>query len=111
MKILAQSVQTGRQQGFSLIEVSIVTAIILLVAVVGIPAIGSYVVENKVPKVGQELTRFILQARVNAGTVATTPYAALSTSNLASMMLDSTVLTVASNGSIRHGLSAQGEVL
>lgn len=99
-----------RQQGFSLIEVSIVTAIILLVAVVGIPAIGGYVIENKVPRVGEELTRFILQARVNANTGDTQPYTSLTTANLSSMMSDSTVLTVAADGTVRHGLSAQGVV-
>src|SRR5690606_19637287 len=36
------------QQGFSLVEVSIVTAIILIVSIIGIPAINAYVIENKV---------------------------------------------------------------
>ena len=40
----------ARQRGFSLMEVSIVTAVVLLIAIVGIPAIGAYVIENKVPK-------------------------------------------------------------
>src|SRR5690606_12274005 len=52
------------QAGFSLVEVSIVTAIVLLIAVIGIPAIGGYVMENKVPKVGQELARFVMHVRV-----------------------------------------------
>ena len=49
----------ARQRGFSLMEVSIVTAVVLLIAIVGIPAIGAYVIENKVPKVGEELQRFV----------------------------------------------------
>lgn len=100
----------ARQCGFSLIEVSIVTAIILLVAVIGIPAIGGYVIENKVPRVGEELTRFILQARVNASAGGIPHYSTLSTTSLADMMMDSTVLTVATDGSIRHGLGGQGAV-
>lgn len=106
----AGSERRARQRGFSLIEVSIVTAIILLVAVIGIPAIGGYVIENKVPKVGEELTRFILQARVNASAGEIPQYSALSTASLANMMMDSTVLTVAADGSIRHGLGGQGGV-
>jgi prepilin-type N-terminal cleavage/methylation domain-containing protein len=99
-----------RQQGFSLIEISIVTAIVLLIAVIGIPTIGSYVVENKVPKVGEEITRFILQMRVNANAATTTPYQGVSTANLANMMVDSSVLSVGVDGVVRHGLGAQGDV-
>jgi prepilin-type N-terminal cleavage/methylation domain-containing protein len=36
----------ARQRGFSLMEVSIVTAIVLLIAIVGVPAIGGYFIEN-----------------------------------------------------------------
>lgn len=100
----------NNQQGFSLIEVSIVTTIVLLIAVIGIPTIGSYVVENKVPKVGQEITRFILQMRVNANTATTTPYQGVATSNLANMMVDSSVLSVGTDGTVRHGLGAQGDI-
>ena len=110
MAVSTASARRARQQGFSLIEVSIVTAIILLVAVIGIPAIGGYVIENKVPRVGEELTRFILQARVNANTGDVPPYESLSTASLANMMADSTVLTVAADGSVRHGLGGQGVV-
>ncbi|MBV6271587.1 prepilin-type N-terminal cleavage/methylation domain-containing protein [Alcaligenaceae bacterium CGII-47] len=99
-----------RQRGFSLIEVSIVTAIVMLIAVIGIPTIGSYVVENKVPKVGEEITRFIVQMRVNANTTTATPYLGVSTANLANMMRDSSVLTVSVDGVVRHGLGSQGDI-
>jgi len=42
-----------RQRGFSLIEISIVTTIMMLLAIVGIPAIQGYVVESKVPRVAE----------------------------------------------------------
>jgi prepilin-type N-terminal cleavage/methylation domain-containing protein len=98
------------QQGFSLIEVSIVTAIVLLIAVIGIPAIGGYVLENKVPKVGQELARFVMHTRINAGTSGEPPYAEISTANLTSMVADSTVLTRATDGTILHGLGGGGTI-
>ncbi|CAM5789615.1 type 4 pilus major pilin [Castellaniella caeni] len=99
-----------RQRGFSLIEVSIVTAIVLLIAVIGIPAIGGYVMENKVPQVGQELVRFITHTRVNAGTSGDPPYESLGTANLAALVADSSVLTLASDGSVLHGLGGDGTV-
>jgi prepilin-type N-terminal cleavage/methylation domain-containing protein len=100
----------GRQRGFTLIEVSIVTAIVLLIAVIGIPAIAGYVMENKVPKVGQELARFVMHTRVNAGTSGDAPYEHISADNLAALVADSTVLTLSGDGAVLHGLGASGAV-
>lgn len=102
-----------RQQGFSLIEVSIVTAIVLLLAIISIPAIGSYVVENKVPKVGEELVRFILQAKVNAPNSSTTPYQGINTVNFANLVRDSSIFSVSgidAGTRVLHGLGNDGEV-
>lgn len=101
------------QQGFSLIEVSIVTAIVLLLAIIGVPAIGGYVVENKVPKVGEELARFILQTKVNAPTGSTQPYEGIDILNFANLVRDSSIFTVSGTGSnikVLHGLGVDGEV-
>lgn len=101
------------QRGFSLIEVSIVTAIVLLLAIIAIPAVGSYVIENKVPKVGEELARFMLQTRINAEPGAVLPYADVGTSHLANMVVDSSLFSVSTGGanpSVSHGLGRQGTV-
>jgi prepilin-type N-terminal cleavage/methylation domain-containing protein len=102
-----------RQQGFSLIEVSIVTAIVLLLAIIGIPAIGGYVVENKVPKVGEELVRFILQAKVNAPSGLTAPYEDIDTSHFANLVRDSSIFSVSgadASTQVLHGLGTDGLV-
>ncbi|WP_454673532.1 type 4 pilus major pilin [Achromobacter pestifer] len=100
-----------RQQGFSLMEVSIVTAIVLLIAIVGIPAIGAYVIENKVPKVGEELQRFIASMKINAQGGGVTPYTGLDTGAMANALRDSSVLAVQGSGAsarIVHGLGGSG---
>jgi len=102
-----------RQRGFSLVEVSIVTAIVLLLAIIGIPAIGSYVVENKVPKAGEELARFILQTKVNAPNGTSLPYADIETAHFAALARDSSVFSVIGEDTaarVLHGLGSEGEV-
>ena len=103
-----------RQQGFSLIEVSIVTAIVLLLAIISVPAVGGYIIENKVPKVGEELARFILQTKVNAPNGSTTPYADIDTSHLANLVRESSIFSVSGSDSatrVLHGLGGSGEVM
>ncbi len=100
-----------RQRGFSLMEVSIVTAIVLLIAIVGIPAIGAYVIENKVPKVGEEIQRFIASMKINAQGGGVTPYEGLDTGALANALRDSSVLAVVGSGAsarVVHGLGGSG---
>lgn len=100
-----------QQRGFSLMEVSIVTAIVLLIAIVGIPAIGAYVIENKVPKVGEELQRFIASMKINGLGGGVAPYAGLDTGAMANALRDSSVLSVQGAGAgarIAHGLGGNG---
>jgi type IV pilus assembly protein PilA len=109
----SMSVIRSAQQGLSLIEVSIVTAIVLLLAIIGVPAIGAYVVENKVPKVGEEIARFILQTKVNASNVSDTPYQGIDTVNFANLVRDSSIFAVSGDGStlkVLHGLGNEGVV-
>src|SRR3546814_16159080 len=101
------------RKGFSLIEVSIVTAFLLLLAIIGVPAIGGYVVENKVPKVGEELARFILQDKVNAPNGSDTPYAGIATLNFANLVRDSSVFAVSGadpSTKVLHGQGTEGQV-
>lgn len=102
-------VKTCAQQGFSLVEVSIVTAIILIVSIIGVPAINSYVIENKVPKVAGELQRYVARTKAN-GQGVTAPYAGLDTGNLARAVRNSSVLSVDQTALSRvaHGLGGDG---
>lgn len=101
------------QAGFSLVEVSIVMAIVLLLAVIAIPTVRSYVIESKVPKVGEELVRFVMHTRINAVHSSGAPYDSVANSSLANMLGESGILTVVGSGAsavVRHGLGKDGEV-
>ncbi|NLC36059.1 MAG: prepilin-type N-terminal cleavage/methylation domain-containing protein, partial [Alcaligenaceae bacterium] len=93
------------QAGFSLVEVSVVMAIVLLLAIIAIPTVRSYVIESKVPRVGEELARFVLHAKVNASDGSATPYGSIATVNLANMLRDSGLFSVTGSGAsqtVRH---------
>src|SRR5690606_28857870 len=102
------------QGGFSLVEVSIVMAIVLLLAIIAIPTVRNYVIESRVPKVGEELARYIMHTRINAASGSATPYSGIAMSSLANMMRGSGILTVTAGSggseSVRHGLGTDGEV-
>ena len=103
----------AKQEGFSLVEVSIVMAIVLLLAIIAIPTVQAYVIEGKVPKVGEEIARFILHTRVNATGAPAAPYDGIDTENLANMMRDSSVFSISGTGAsavVYHGLGRNGAV-
>jgi prepilin-type N-terminal cleavage/methylation domain-containing protein len=101
------------QKGFSLVEVAIVTAIVLLLAIIGIPVIGNYLIENKVPKVGEEIARFVIHTQVNASSGSAEPYSAINTASFARMVKDSGLFSVSGTEAatvVAHGLGADGVV-
>lgn len=101
----------NRQRGFSLIEISIVTTIMMLLAIVGIPAIQGYVVESKVPRVAEELQRFVARLKVTTHGFGASPYASVDTRVLANSLRGSSVVAVSGEGAgadVAHGLGGPG---
>lgn len=101
------------QRGFSLLEISVAMTVILLLAIIAVPAIGNYVIESKVPKVGEGLARFIIQSKINAAGQASAPYRGINTSVFANAVRESSVFSVMGDGGgvrVLHGLGERGEV-
>lgn len=99
------------QQGFSLVEVSIVTALMILMAIIGLPAVQGYVIENKVPRVAQDLQRFVARLKMTAVGAGATPYAKVDQRVLMNGLRDATVVTVQgteNNQAVAHGLGGRG---
>lgn len=100
------------QSGFSLVEVSIVTALMILVAIIGIPAVQGYVIENKVPRVAADLQRFIARLKVSAIGAGPTPYTHINHHALANGLRDSSAILLIDKGeqaSVVHGLGGAGK--
>ena len=99
------------QRGFSLIEISIVTTLMMLIAIIGIPAIQGYVIENKVPRVAEELQRFVARMKANTNGFGVSPYLGLDSGALANALRTSSVVSVTGFGpraSVAHGLGGTG---
>ncbi len=100
-----------RQLGFSLVEVSIVTALMVILAIVGIPALQDYVIENKVPKVASDLQRFVARMKVAGIGGSDAPYANVDRRVLVNGMRGSSAVTLRGEGAsavVVHGLGGQG---
>lgn len=100
----------SRQQGFSLVEVSIVTALMILIAIIGLPAIQGYLIENKVPRVAEDLQRFIARMKVSGIGAGPSPYLGVSQRTLANGMRDAAAIRVyPKDQAVVHGLGGTGQ--
>lgn len=102
----------ARQMGFSLVEVSIVTALMVILAIIGVPALQSYVIENKVPKVAADLQRFVSRMKVAAIGAGPTPYDRLDQRVLVNGMRSASAIAVHGHGpdaAVVHGLGGRGK--
>ena len=103
--------QFQMQQGFSLIEISIVTTIMMLIAIIGIPAIQGYVIESKVPRVAEEVQRLVARLKASTHGFGTMPYAGIDAATLVNVLRSSSVVSVTGKGSganVAHGLGGNG---
>lgn len=99
------------ESGFSLVEVSIVTALMVILAIIGIPALQDYVIENKVPKVASDLQRFVARMKVTALGGGETPYENVDQRVLINGLRGGSAISVrgeAPNGVVVHGLGGRG---
>ena len=99
------------ESGFSLVEVSIVTALMVILAILGMPALQDYVIENKVPKVASDLQRFVARMKVAALGGGSTPYERIDQRVLVNGLRGSSAIRISGDTSspvVAHGLGGQG---
>ncbi|MBU4610291.1 type II secretion system protein [Achromobacter sp. GG226] len=105
-----QSLRLRKQAGFSLVEVGVVTVILIIVAIIGLPAINGFVIENRAPKVAGELQRFVARTKASAEGGGPTPFANINNANnLVKALRTSSVVKANEDTSvIAHRLGGQG---
>ncbi len=110
--LISQTFKPQRSDaGFSLIEISIVTTIMMLIAIIGIPAIQGYVIESKVPRVAEELQRFVARLKASTHGFGATPYSGVNGGTLVNALRGSSVVSVTGEGAgatVAHGLGGSG---
>ncbi|WP_082988326.1 type 4 pilus major pilin [Bordetella bronchialis] len=108
-RTLARRPSKYHQLGFlSLGEVALVLVIIIIAAVIGLPAIKGTLIEMRVPAVADELQRFMSRTRVLGEGDSVTPYASVSNEqNLVPALRDSSVFKV-TDTTVSHRLGGSG---
>lgn len=102
--------QSKRQKGDMLLNIGIAIFIMLILSVWGIPKIKSYLIEGKIPSVGDEIMRFASRVKVSTAGSGTTPYAGLTQAYFARAVRGSALQVGAVSGQgtggtdVRHDL-------
>ncbi|MCB5362921.1 prepilin-type cleavage/methylation domain-containing protein [Pusillimonas sp. CC-YST705] len=97
-----------RQHGDALVNLMLAVMIMILLAVIGIPAINGIVIEGRTPDVAAELQRFMARMRAMGTTGTNLPYSNVSNaSNLAPATREATTLRTTGN-IVAHRLGGTG---
>lgn len=104
----ARSSNPRHQGGWTLENVGLAIAIIVILAIASFPSVKSYIIQGRVPAAAGELQRYMSTARIMSEGDSATPYASIDNSqNLAPSLRDSTVFKVNGN-TVAHRLGGTG---
>ncbi|MPS81706.1 MAG: prepilin-type N-terminal cleavage/methylation domain-containing protein [Achromobacter sp.] len=99
--------------GFTMTEIAIALAVIAILTIFSIPRVEAYIIDGKVPKVAEDLRRFMTRNRINGSSAAdpNTAFAGATQRSFALALSGST--TMASNTTtyqVQHNLGSGGVV-
>lgn len=108
---------TGRQRGFTLVELLIVLAIIAVIAIFGVPFMRGIIIQGKTEPTASDINKVATKMRTNFAGQGTTPYnnlgaAAAATANFANSARGlASSLTITGSGAtatVQHDIGATG---
>ncbi|WP_157838849.1 type 4 pilus major pilin [Achromobacter sp. DH1f] len=99
--------------GFTLVEFGVVLVLVAIVAIYSIPRVDAYLIDGKVPKVADDLRRFMARSRVNGAAAADPNVAFQSGTQRAFALALNGSTTLSSNTTtfvVQHNLGSGGVV-
>lgn len=104
----ARTAHLHHQGGWTVTEIGMAIAIILILSIVSIPAVKGFFIQGRIPAAAGELQRFMSTARILSEGDSATPYASIDNAqNLAPSLRESTVFKV-TGSTIAHRLGGTG---
>ncbi|CAB3893021.1 prepilin-type N-terminal cleavage/methylation domain-containing protein [Achromobacter mucicolens] len=100
-------------RGLSAIELSVVLAIIVILAIYTMPKIDSYLIDGKVPKVAEDLRRFMVRNRVITSSAADPNTAFANATQRSFALAITSSSTISSNPTtyvVQHNLGSGGVI-
>lgn len=87
-----------KEKGFTLLELTVVLAIILILGISGLVAIRSFIVGGRIDPAANELRRAMQRMSINAEGQGATAYSTSSTSQFCNLMREGSIFTVTGVG-------------
>ena len=101
----------ANQSGFTLIELIVVSAIVMILGIAGLIGIRGYIVNGRIEPGSHELRRAMQRMSINAEGQGATPFASASTAQFCNLLRDGSVIAVTGTGATAtcaHSLTYSG---
>jgi type IV pilus assembly protein PilA len=115
MKTTKTNITSGRQRGFTIVELTIAIGIIAVLAIFGLPFARGLIIDGKVQPTASDIVRAAAKIRSNFTSQGTTPYVDLDTAAFANAARGlASAITVAGAGAaatMTHDLGTTGSLV
>jgi len=107
--------RSAAQRGFTMIELTVVIGLVAVLMIIGIPFVRNFMIDGKVPKVADDITKVATKLRTNFSGQGATPYTSISTASFANTAKGmASVLIINGSGAtatVTHDIGATGSTV
>lgn len=99
---------SGKQRGFTMVELLVVLAIIAVLAIIGVPAARGIIVGGKVEPTAGDINKVVAKVRGNYAGNGSSPYATITTAVFSTTARGMTSAVSVSGAAMSHDIGAAG---